>query len=268
MKLDRIFQSLLFGLLIVGFFAAMARNGYGFTFLGLGCFGLAGLYFIQIIWKLLVNYSNPSKPMVIGLFELFFLAVILILFGFRALYIYVPNGEWILTGAVILLVIVYCAIAVQLFSSTKKENSSLAWNLLFFYASNILFMLAMATYIIQSVSVLFGTLAVVVAVPFVYSIVKQKKYTLEGKAVSLLHYVTNYSSKAGIVFLFFIFSALYTGLALLNVIPHIENTEQPKAYIELVDNAESRKEKPVDGQYQHEKYKEAMNLFLDHYGAK
>ena len=38
--------------------------------------------------------------------------------------------------------------------------------------------------------------------------------------------------------------------------------------IELINNAETGRENPVDGQYQHEVYKEAMDKFLERHGEK
>jgi hypothetical protein len=52
------------------------------------------------------------------------------------------------------------------------------------------------------------------------------------------------------------------GLSNFRIIPSIENTDKPKTYIELINQAETGKEKPVNGKYNHEIYKEAMDKFL------
>ena len=70
------------------------------------------------------------------------------------------------------------------------------------------------------------------------------------------------------LFLFFIFSVIYVGLSNFRIIPSIENADKPKAYIELINQAETGKEKQVNGKYQHEIYKEAMDKFLARHGNK
>jgi hypothetical protein len=96
---------------------------------------------------------------------------------------------------------------------------------------------------------------------------KQQFETLVG-SVSLFNFVRKSKSKAGLLFIFFISSAVYTGLSQLGFIPEIENSERPKAYIELINDAESGKEKAIDGKYHHEKYKEAMDKFLERHSSK
>ncbi len=266
MKIDKFIQSILFALVIVGVFAAMAKNAYGFTFMGVACFGLAVLYMIQLSWKLITDYSSLERRDVVGLFELLLLSILLALFGFRAFYIYVANGELIFMGTALLLVLVYILTAVDSLSTTKKESQSLAWNLTFFYTSVILFLLSMVTLVNMRLSLSLGVLAMAVTLPFMVSLIRQKKYEDSGKSISLFQYIAASKNKAGLLFLFFIFSALYTGLSQLGIIPEIENSAQPKAYIELINDAESGKEKQVDGKYQHEKYSEAMNKFLERHG--
>ena len=41
--------------------------------------------------------------------------------------------------------------------------------------------------------------------------------------------------------------------------------EIPHAYIELINDAETGKEKAVDGKYKHELYKEAYDHFIEKY---
>jgi hypothetical protein len=268
MQINRIVQTLLFALVIIGIFAAMAKNAYGFTFMGVACFGLAVLYMIQLSWKLITDYSSLAKRDVVGLFELLLLSILLALFGFRAFYIYLPNGELIFIGTSILLVLVYLLTAFESFSTIKKESQSLAWNLIFFYTSVILFILSMVTIVMMKLSLSLGVLAMVVALPCMVSLVRQKKYENSGKSISLFRYVVASKTKTGLLFLFFISSAVYTGLSQYGIIPEIENSAQPKAYIELINDAESGKEKQVDGKYRHEKYKASMDKFLERHSSK
>ena len=266
MKIDKFIQSILFALVIVGVFAAMAKNAYGFTFMGVACFGLALLYMIQLSWKLITDYSNVEKRDVVGLFELLLLSILLALLGFRAFYIYLANGESIFIVTAILLVLVYLLTAFESFSTTKKESQSLAWNLTFFYTSVILFLLSMVTLVMMKSLLLLGVLGTVVALPCIFSLVRKKKYENSGKSISLFQYIVASKSKAGLLFFFFISSGLYTGLTQVGFIPIIENTDRPKAYIDLIYDTESGREKPVNGKYHHQRYKDVMDKFLERHG--
>ncbi len=269
MKLSKILQSVLFALLIIGVFAAMAKNSYGFTFMSTACFGLAILYIGQLVWKLVDDYASLGKDDVFGLMEPFLLAVVLVLFGLRALYIYLATGELLFILVCALLFMVYLSIGTRIFINTKKDNFGLAWNMAFFYSSLLIFLLALASRNIHlQLSSALGVLAMLLALPFLYSVIGQKKYATTGKPVTLIQSIGASKNKAGLLFVFFISSALYTGLTYLSLIPEIENADRPKDYIEQVSNAESGKEEPINGRYQHQKYKEAMDKFLKRHAVK
>ena len=269
MKLSKILQSVLFALLIIGIFAAMAKNSYGFTFMGSACFGLAILYMGQLLWKLIDDYSSLGKNDVAGLMEPVLLAMALVLFGLRALYIYLTIGELLFMLVCALLFLVYLSTGIRTFNSIKNVNSGLAWNMAFIYSSLLFFLLALATRNIHlQLSSALGVVAMLVALPFLYSAISQKKYETSGKTVSLIQSIGASKNKAGLLFIFFISSALYSGLTYLSIIPEIENADRPKDYIELVRNAESGNEESVNGRYQHQKYKEAMDKFLKRHSDK
>ena len=263
MKLDKIVQSLFIALLIIGVFAAMAKNAYGFTFMGTACFGLAFLYLAQLIWRLIDDFSNLDRKSLPGLMEPFLLAALLLLFGFRASYIYLANGELIFLVVCGLLVLVYGLLAIGIFNNAKKESPGLARNVAFFYSSLLFFLLALASRNINLLlSTALGALGMLLSLPFLWSVVRQLQFEISGKSMSFFQFIVSSKNKAGLLFLFFLSSALYIGLTYVSIIPEIENADRPKDYIELVRNAESGKEKPVDGKYQHQVYKEAMDKFL------
>ncbi len=269
MKLDKIIQSLLIAMLIIGVFAAMAKNAYGFTFMGTACFGLAFLYLAQLIWRLIDDFSNLDRKSLPGLMEPFLLSSLLVLFGFRASYIYLTNGEMIFLVVCGALVLVYLSIGTGIFNSTKKESPGLARNMAYFYASLLLFLLALTSRNINLIwSTAFGAMGMLASLPFLWSVVRRRQFEKSGKTITLFQFTTNSKNKAGLLFIFFLSSALYTGLTLVSFIPEIENADRPKDYLELVRYAESGKEKPVDGKYKHQVYKEAMDKFLKRHGKK
>jgi hypothetical protein len=256
-------QFLLIGLVAIGAFASMAKNAYGFTFMGVSCFGLALLYLVKLGWRLTENNFRPEKHEIVTLTELFLLAVLLILFGCRIFYVYIPGGEYIFIAVCLLLMLVYLFIATQSFNTTVKDNKALAWNMASFYSSLSFFILAMIMRVYILWSLFLGVIAVLASLPFIFSVIRQRQIGLSGKTLSLFQLVVTSKNKAGLLFLFFISSALYTGLSQVGVIPEIENLDRPKVYLKLIEGAESGTEKPVGGKYKHEQYKQAMDAFLE-----
>ena len=268
MNLNRVIQSIFIMLAVVGVFAAMARNAYGFDFIGVACLGLAGMFMIQLVWRVISEYGSITRADIPELAELFLLSLLTLLFGLRAFYIYVDYGELIYNGVCALQMVVYAFIGYKVFEGTRNSNKTLATNLGFFYVSILLFLLSIALRSKAAWSLGLGVLALITAFPFFISVARQKKFEVGSKSISLLQFIMASKNKAGLLFLFFISSALFTGLNYGGVIPAIENVERPKDYIELINQAESGKEKPVDGQYQHEKYKAAIDNFLKRHEKK
>lgn len=268
MRIDKVIQAILLAVVVVGIFAAMARNAYGFDFIGVACLGLAGLLMIQLAWRLISEFGSITRADILEMAELILLAMLTLLFGLRAFYFYVDYSEIIFNGVCALQIVVYAFIGYKVFEGTRNSNKTLANNLAFFYASILLFLLSIALRSMATWSMGLGVLALITALPFFIVVARQKKFEVASKSISLLQFIVASKNKAGLLFLFFISSALFTGLNYWGAIPAIENVERPKDYIELINQAETGNEKPVDGQYQHEAYKEAMDRFVKRHGGK
>jgi len=269
MKISQVLQSLFLALILAGLSAMMAKNGYGYTLMGLSCFGLAALYIARITWKVIEDFSGMEWKEISEISEIFLLAILISLFGFRAFYINVPFSDIIFITVCGLLIAVYYLIAAGTFNAARKENPVLAGIIAFFFSSLILFLLSLGTRIFSpSLSVVTGALGFLAAVPFLISLLLQKKYDYSGRSLTIFQFIVASRNKAGMLFLFFIFSGVYLGLSNFKIIPAIENADKPPAYIELINQAESGKEKPLNGKYRHELYKEAMDKFLARHGDK
>ena len=268
MNQSKITQTILIMLALVGAFAAMARNAYGFDFIGVACFGLAALFLMQLVWKVVNEYGTLSRNDIPEMAELLLLSLLLLMFGLRAFYIYVNYGDQIFNLIIGFQIPVYLMLGYFAWSEIKKRNPSQALNIVSLFASVFVFLLSLLMRTNAFVFVSLGILAVAVALPFVISVIRQKQLEWKSKTITLLRYVIASKTKTGLLFLFFISSVLFSGLGYLKVIPAIQNAEQPKDYIELINRAESGQEKLVDGKFQHEKYKEAMEKFLDRHGKK
>ena len=268
MNLNRIIQSLLLMLALVGVFAAMARNAYGFDFIGVACLGLAILYLLQVTWKVISEYGSLSREAVPEIFELLLLAVLTTFFSLRAFYIYLDFSEVIFYTVCVLQIIVYMIIGYRTYAAVRKESKELATLVVFFFSSLTFFLFFILTRVNTSVSMIFAGLALLAAAPVIFSAAKRQHFEVKSKAVSFLQFVIASRNKAGLLFLFFISSTLFTGLTYFRVIPSIENTDRPKDYIDLISNAEAGKEKPINGHYQHEQYKQALDKFLSRHAKK
>jgi hypothetical protein len=246
----------------------MARNAYGFDLIGVACLSLAVLFVIQLVWRVISEYGAITRADAPEMLELVLLSLLTLLFGFRAFYIYVNYSEIIFNGLCALQIFVYSYMGYKIFGDTRKSNKPLANNLVFFYSSILLSLLSIAVRSIATWSLALGVLALLTTLPIFISVGQQKKFEVNSKSISLLHFIVVSKNKAGLLFLFFISSALFTGLNYWGVIPSIENVDRPKDYIELINRAEAGKEKPVNGQYQHAKYKAAMDKFVERHGKQ
>lgn len=268
MNLNKVIQTIFIMLAVVGVFAAMARNGYGFDFIGVACLGLAALFLMQLVWKLVNELGTLSRNDIPEMAELLLLSLLLLMFGLRAFYIYVNYGDVIFNLIIGLQIPVYLILGSFAWSEIKKENPSQAFNVVSLFASVFVFLLSLLVRTNAFVFVSLGILAVAVALPFIITVIRQKQFESKSKTITLLQYVVASKNKAGLLFIFFVATVLFSGLGYLKVIPTIQNAEQPKDYIELINRAESGQEKLVNGKYQHEKYKGAMDRFLERQGKK
>jgi hypothetical protein len=268
MKLSQVLQSVLLGLILLGLFATMAQNSYGLTLMGVSCFGLALLFLVQLSWKVIED-SGFEKKDITMLSELLLLSLLLLVFGFRIFYIKLPFSDIIFLIICVLLVLTYISINLNIYKRTRNDNPSLARNSAYFYSSIIIFLISLGSRIIApSLSSLIGALGFIVAIPFLISLFGRKQYDYSERSVTIFQFIASTGNKSGMLFLFFMLSSIYIGLSNFRIIPNIGNADKPPTYIELVNNAEAGKEKPVNGKFQHEIYKENMDKFLLRHGRK
>lgn len=263
MRVSQFIQFILIALIIIGLFAAMARNNYGFDLVAMACFGLAILYGAQLLWKIVTDFYHLSTKDISGFLELFLLSLLIMIFGFRFFYINLPAGETLFTIISSLLLLNYVLLGYGTFKTVINKNSSLAKIAIWLHASLCLFILSMLLQITNpDVSKILGVLGLVIAIPFLYEAIRSRQFNYSDKTITAIQFVIKSKSKAGLLFAFFISAGFYLVLADFGIIPKVQDAEKPKAYLDLINNAETGKEKPVDGKYQHEKYKEAMDTFL------
>ena len=85
---------------------------------------------------------------------------------------------------------------------------------------------------------------------------------VDGENISAFKKVTQFKDHSVIIASLFLLFSLYVGLNRIGVLPVIYSDEFPQAYYKLIDDASSKKEKPVDGVYKHELFKEKYDEFI------
>ncbi len=250
---------LLFVLLIMGAFASMAQNDYGITILGLVSVSFSALFSIQLISFLGKKESDWSHAI-----ELISLAVLAGIMALRIFYIHFSFVEIVFGIAGMLLILVYVRKLVQAYSSINPKSKRLAWLIVAFYGSIILYFLSMvAVPFFPSVSEPSGGMAFGLLILFVAGGIAAKEVLYEGEKVSAFHFVSRFKGPGAILITLFLLFTLYMGLTKISLLPKMHSDEFPQSYFELVNQAETGKEKPMNGKYKHEEFKVMYDQFVE-----
>lgn len=260
MKKYNTYYYLLFVLLVMGGFASMAQNSYGFKIMGLVAFIFGLLFVTQLVYV----FRNKSKIDYLVICELIGLFSISIILGLRVYYIHFDLVELIFGLAGGLLMAVYGVKAVQLFKEINSKNKILALLVLCFYVSLISYILSMTVIPFFPIfSEVFGILAFLLLIIFgVVSFRKKQMHYGSDKATSISVIVGNKDRSIILMSLFLLFT-VYMGLSKVEVLPKMYSDEFPQAYFELVNTAEMGQGEAVDGKYKHEEFKEKFEKFLE-----
>jgi len=252
---------LLFILLVMGTFASMAQNSYGLRIMGGVAFVFALVFFIQCITFL----RRKDGINIFAVIETACLFIVAIIFGFRVFYIYFPYVELLFELSAMVLAIVYMMRMLTRFNHFKKESSFLAFLIVVFHLSIILFLVSLAIFPFKPVIAdITGIAAFIFLVFFLISALVKKDLQLHGEKVSAFKMIRLLKDHSIIIITLFILFSLYTGLNRTGLLPGIYSDEYPRAYFELLENSSSNKEKQVDGKYKYDEFIEEYQQFLEH----
>jgi hypothetical protein len=243
----------------MGAFASMAQNSYGLIILGAVSVAFGLLFLVQLIYRLRKN--NFKSPAI--LIELASLTVLSFLFPFRLFYLPFPHIEWVLGVAGITLVLVYLQKMIVCFQQYQSKNSLLTLLLLIFHVCIILFTVAMITVsFIPHVAAWAGIAAFVLLLIFTGIALLKKQFQVDGENVAPFSLITHFKDQSPLLIsLYFIFS-LYFAFTVTGILPKLYSDKFPQAYFELVNQAETGKETPVDDKYKHEEFKKMYDQFV------
>lgn len=250
---------LLFVLIVMGSFASMAQNGYGTTILGLASVSFSVVFLIQLV-SLVFFKSHRSKFGVLELIGLFTLSAIL---AMRVFYIHFQFVEFVFGAAGILLALVYSFGIIQLRSSLRLANQKFIWLIRIYYGSIVLYLISMITVpFFALVSKPSGVAGFVLMILFGIISLTSTNILTNGEKMSGLQFVTKAKDRSGVLAILFLLFTVYMGFSKIGLIPPLYSDEFPQSYYKLVNQAETGREKPVNGKYRHEEFKEMYDKLV------
>lgn len=253
------FYYLLILLLITGAFASMAQNGYGIQLMG----GVSAVFSLLFLYQA-ANPLQKAEAKRFRLIELISLSVLFGIISLRTFYIHFPYAEMLFGLAGFSLFMVYAIKLVTLFPQIRKENVFLSWMVFLFFSSLTLFVLSVTiTPLLPVLAEPAGMAAFALILIFTAASLSKRDQLYKGERVNALKIAMRAEPRAVLLLSLFVLFSLYIGLNRVNLIPAVYSDEFPRTYFELVNRAESGLEEPVDGLYEHERFKQEYDQFLE-----
>jgi hypothetical protein len=251
---------LLFMLLIMGAFASMAQNNYGFAMLGWVSLGFTLVFLVQLARKLTGKkaYSISSVAELLGLIVLTFL------FSMNNFHIRIPFSDYLATAAAVLLAVVYAGNlrdAIQ--RPVTKGRSNRAW-IIAYYAGVILFLLsfAMTPFLPQWVKLTDGVAFFLLIVFVVGSFLLPG--LLKGWENNLaLHIINGFRDRSFILACIFFLMAMYGSAVRVGWLPPLYSDAYPKVFFEMTGHKEPGAVNTSRPQVSQNEFKEKYERFVE-----
>jgi hypothetical protein len=251
---------LLMVLLIMGGFASMAQNSYGMPIISAVCMTFGLIFFVQFIQSLRTNEPNRTEQAI----EFFVLFILAFIFTMRTLQIYFPFIEWIFVAAAFVLALNYLTRLRHWFQLINLKNKALARLILIAYLSIVLFCIAMVEITFKPrIARWTGGLALILVFVFLLSGLFKRHFLIEGESKSAFFIIAGFKDRIYLLLSLFIIFSLYFGLSGAGILPKLYSNKFPQAYFELVNNAETGKEKPVNGEFKYQEFKKSYDQFVE-----
>ena len=261
--MPRVYSSALYFLfmtLVLGTFASMAQNDYGRIIIGITCLGFSGLFILRAAIQ--ITKSKSIGP----IFEFVLLAIISLIFSFRAFFIRFPFIELVFVLSAGLLLVYY----VYRLRNAYREvagNKVLRLTVLLFYGCLLLFLLSMLARPLEArLSEIIGGLGFGMLILVVILGYLKKQVIIDGQSVPVVGLLRDQNDQSTLLFITFAMMSLYMGFTTIGLAPSIYFGNVPAQYIKLVNQAEAGADEKRDGKYQHEIYKAQLDRFLDRHG--
>lgn len=250
---------LLILLLITGAFASMAQNNYGIIIMGWVAVAFGTVFLLQGIQAAVKGPSDNIDTLV----ELFTLSVICILLALRVFYIHFIYVEFVFGIAGLVLITVYLGRLYRNYNLVKPASGYLAGMVVLFYVSIVLFLFSMIIIpFVPGISEPTGIVAFGILILFTVVSLYKSDVIYNGDKISAHRLAARFENRTLVLLIIFSLFSLYIGLTKIDIIPKIYTDEFPQAYFELVNQAESGDEAPVDGRFDHERFKEQYDQLV------
>lgn len=249
----------LFLLLVMGAFASMAQNSYGLKIMG----GVAFVFALLFLSEFITTLRSKEKEDLFTITEPVCLFVLSFVFGLRVFYIHFNYVELLFGIAAFLLAVIYLRKMMYRYRKFEKGNWILSMFVIIFHLSIVLFLISLALVPFSpQIAEATGIGSFVLFLIFIIAGVLKKNLLVEGEPVSAFQIVRKYKDHSIIIITMIIMFSFYIGFNRIGILPGIYSDEYPKAYFELVNKATTGKEKSVDGEFKHEKFKEKYDQFV------
>ena len=259
---------LLFVLLIMGAFAAMAQNDYGLTILGIVAFVFSGVFFIELISISMTKKTDEVEFDLSYFLEMASLGLLSGILAMRVFYIHFSFVEQIFGVAGLVLIIVYVLKAIRSYRMNRAKSNLMALLVLLFHSSIVFYIASMISVaFFPALSEPAGGVAFAFLLLFIVMNFVRKKIMIGGEKVSAFTFVSRFKdSSVVLMILFFMFTG-FMGLTKIEVLPKMYSDEFPQVYFKMVNAAETGKEDPIDGKYRHEEFKEKYDEFVNRHSG-
>lgn len=250
---------LLFMLLVFGAFASMAQNHYGIQILGFVALAFAAIFFIQGV--LAAWAPKPDKLTLLELASLVMLSTILFM---RVFYLRFPFVEILFAVAGSLLMLSYLVKMSNAWRTLRFTSRSMAILILLFLGSILAYTASLT--LVPFASALAepaGMLGLGLLLTFVVLSFWKGELLLKGERVAPFRFVLRFQDRSIVLATLFLLFTVYMGLTRVSVIPKMYLDQYPQAYYELVNRSETGSEKPIDGKFRHERFKDAYDQFVE-----
>jgi hypothetical protein len=223
---------LLFVLLIMGGFSAMAQNNYGSFIMGGVAITFSMLFLIQLISLL----KSKGKVDWLNFTELMALIVIGGILAMRIFYIRFDFVEQIYGVAAFGLFIVYCIKLITYQKQVRPKAATMANYLALFHLSMAFFTLSLAsTPFIPIYAEWAGIAGFAILLAFIALGALSKPMLIDGNKISLFRFVNRIKDRSVLLASLFILFSLYLGLTKFDIIPTMYSDEYPQAYFKMLN---------------------------------
>ena len=247
-------------MLILGGFASMAQNDYGMLILSGVSIAFALIFLVQLI-RTFSSGMVTDLSLRVEFFGLFLLAS---LFALKSFQLYIPLMEWFFAGAALALAFIYFNRMIRHYRHYDSKNRIFAILLATFYIAIVVFFLAMAmTSFNAGWAKITGGIALILIFGALLFSLFNGNFLVMGEKTTSVKTIAGFRDRYFLLISLFILFAIYIGFSGSGVLPKLYSDKYPQAYYQLVNRAESGKEKPVDGRFEYETFRKNYDQLLE-----